>query len=133
MSLTRQQILNSAKQRIRKVDTPAWEGEGFVYVKRLDGPQTFQAQEHLEAIAECVKKGDQDKTGLPIAKLVVLAVCDKAGEPLFKPGDAPALAAGPIPPLTACLNAALNLNHMDPVSSRKIKKKSKRVRRSKRG
>lgn len=133
MSLTRAQILSSAKQRIRKVLTPAWEGDGFVYVKRLDGPQTFLAHEHLEAIAESVRNGESEKSGLPLARLVVLAVCDKSGKPLFKPGDASALATGPVIPLTACLNAALSLNRMDQGSADGLKKKSKRVRRSRHG
>lgn len=85
--LDRDAILAADDIVTEEVQVPEWAGS--VYVRTLTG----QERDHFEqAVQEANVRGKVDIRGLKV-RLLVLTVCDEAGEPLFNDGDNVALNA----------------------------------------
>ncbi len=100
--LTRDQFLQQAQVATRTVDIP---GLGEVRIRRL----SIQAQS--EWAAQTV--ADEKRGDLSMARLLVAALVDEAGEPVFGPADVDLILKLDAKLITAAYKAVLEFNAMD--------------------
>jgi hypothetical protein len=112
MILTREQILASkGKRTIEPLEVP--ELGGSVFVRELMG------DEREAVLAKRLPDGKVDPTGLT-ARLLVVAVCDEDGNPMFQPSDEAALSGIPAKALERIFTVAERLSVLDSETRKKL-------------
>ena len=125
MSLTRDEIKEKSDNfPVHRVETPAWGGDGFVFVRM------FRANEAHE-IGEIAKEINADTSNEKDALVhwAIFGVCDEKGDRLFTKDDAEWLGEGPFSPLKDCVTRVMELNNIT-ASAEELEKNSETSRKS---
>jgi hypothetical protein len=91
--------------RVRKVDTPEWEDNGFVYVRELRASDATRVQ----TLGDATTNGKADESRA-LAGWCILGICDKAGKPVLTDDDMDALLAAPLAAVQRCALAIMEIN-----------------------
>lgn len=112
MSLTKDQIRASKPERIRRVLTPEWGGDGLVYVKALSANERDQFESDNRDLRE---SGLNPYVGIR-ARLAVRTVCDETEALLFSDDDVDWLGkevAGPLDRIAAVAMELCGMTNKD--------------------
>jgi hypothetical protein len=123
MALSKEQILAAQDQPLHCESVPEWSGD--VYLRILPGTE----REELEAWIAQRKQpdGEVDQRGLK-ARLLVKALADEHGQPLFTDEDLPALEGKSGAVLDRLAAKAMVLNGLDKETQEALRKNLSAVR-----
>lgn len=132
--LTKQK-LRAVQRKTKKVLTPGWGEDEFVYVIKLNGTQIERVQ---ELIAKHGKQDDAQSNGHVsdmrlLAELCAVVTCNEDGSPWLEPKDVDDLLEGPWEPVEQCVEAGLAFNNLTDESMDKVRDNLKKNQDGKHG
>ena len=91
--------------KVKKIETPEWGADGYVYVRALQASDATRVQTLGEA-------GANGKAGEARALVgwCVLGICDKSGKRVLTEADTDALLKAPLGVLQRCVTAIMEIN-----------------------
>lgn len=111
--------------KVKKIETPEWGADGYVYVRQLQASDARR----IQGIGGAEANGKPDEARA-LAEWCVLGICDKSGTPVLSDADIDALLRAPLAVIQRCALAIIEINGLTEEGESERTKRPRRPRKA---